>query len=152
MFHPVINNPQAGYYIFMNPTEDFIDSQNRLRESIVNNICRNYNIQQIFINPQDEVKSQGDSDGDLNPALLSKWIPEARGNKIKGYGIDGYKYYEHNFGNNNKTTFILPPKKMQMLYGLLSSNYYLLIIIYLMDMKMMKMVILMKAVTYVMVH
>ena len=96
LFHPVINNPQPGYYIFMNPTEKFIDSQNRLRESIVNNICRNYNIQQIFINPQDEVKSQGDSDGDLNHALLSKWIPEARCNKIQGYGSDGYQYYEHN--------------------------------------------------------
>ena len=41
LFHPVINNPQPGYYIFMNPTENFIDSQNRLRESIVNNICSN---------------------------------------------------------------------------------------------------------------
>tara|TARA_Y100000389_G_scaffold205035_1_gene262256 strand:+ start:21084 stop:23090 length:2007 start_codon:yes stop_codon:yes gene_type:complete len=111
LFHPVINNPQPGYYIFMNPTENFIDSQNRLRESIVNNICSNYNIQQIFINPQDEVKSQGDSDGDLNPARLSEWIPGVRGDKIQGYGSDGYKYYEHNFGNNNKTTFILPPKK-----------------------------------------
>ena len=28
LFHPVINNPQDGYYIFMNPTENFIDSQN----------------------------------------------------------------------------------------------------------------------------
>tara|TARA_B100001758_G_scaffold247919_1_gene268532 strand:- start:3383 stop:5758 length:2376 start_codon:yes stop_codon:yes gene_type:complete len=111
LFHPVINNPQPGYYIFMNPTENFIDSQNRLRESIVNNICRNYNIQQIFINPQDEVKSQGNSNGDLIPARLSNWIHEASGDKIQGYGSDGYKYYEHNFGNNNKTTFILPPKK-----------------------------------------
>lgn len=111
LFHPVINNPQPGYYIFMNPTEDFIDSQNRLRESIVNNICRNYNIQQIFINPQDVVKSQGDSNGDLIPARLSNWIDKARGDKIQGYGSDGYQYYQHNFGNNNKTTFILPPKK-----------------------------------------
>lgn len=111
LFHPVINNPQPGYYIFMNPTENFIDSQNRLRESIVNNICRNYNIQQIFINPQDVIKSQGDSNDDLIPARLSNWKDEARGDKIKGYGSDGYKYYEHNFGNNNKTTFILPPKK-----------------------------------------
>lgn len=110
LFHPVINNPQDGYYIFMNPTENFIDSQNRLRESIVNNICTNYNIQQIFINPQDEVRSQGDSDGDLNPALLSKWIPNARGNNIQGDTNSNYKYYEQNYGNN-KTTFILPSKQ-----------------------------------------